>query len=83
MKAIITHINQRRGMAAAKTNDGTYSIIEFSGNDEIEIGDQIEWSDDTELGEVSLNNYTQNTRIQVYFLNHQVHQSMLKSQLLL
>lgn len=81
MKGTISNINKRRGMVAVKTIEGSYSIFELLSNDEVEVGDQVEWAEDTVLGDATLKNQTQGTSFEVYFQNHHVNQSFLDKQL--
>lgn len=81
MKGVITNINSQRGMVAIKTENGDYSIFELLSNDKVVIGDQVEWTDDTSLGDTTLKNKTQGIAFIVYFQNHNVNQSILNTQL--
>jgi hypothetical protein len=82
MKATVKHINANRGMVAALTEEGSYSIFELLGSDSVEIGDVVSWRGDTPLGGEPLRNLTQNSQFEVYFQNHHVHPDNLRQQLL-
>ena len=82
MKGTIQEINQRRGMVAVLTENGDFSIFELTSEEPLEIGDAIEWKDDTSLGHTEINNLTQNRQFEVYFQNHWVSRQQLKQQLL-
>ena len=70
MRGIITEINTRRGMASVKTDNG-FSIFELLSQENINVGDELEWSTDT-LGDCKVKNITQDESIAVYFQNHSV-----------
>ena len=82
MRGIVSAINPRRGMVALQTGHG-FTIIELLGNDEIEIGDELCWSDDTGLGSENYRNITKGTRFEVFVQNHWVSERQLRQQLLL
>jgi len=82
MKATVRHINVLRGMVAALTEDGDFSIFELLG-DEVAVGDTVSWTGSTPLGGETITNHTQGRQFGVYFQNHHVSQNQLRQQLLL
>lgn len=66
MKGVITNINNQRGMVAVETENGDYSIFELLSNDKVVIGDQVEWTDHTSLGDTTLKNKTQGIAFNAY-----------------
>lgn len=82
MKATVRHINPIRGMVAALTEDGDFSIFELLGDD-VSVGDAVSWSGSTPLGGETITNHTQSRQFGVFFQNHHVTQSQLRQQLLL
>ena len=81
MVGTVRYINARRGMVAVDTEEG-FSIVELLG-DEVEIGDVLSWSAHRPLARETIRNRTQGVNIEVYFQNHHVTRSQLRSQLLL
>lgn len=82
LKGTVRYINHQRGMVAALTEEGSYSVFELLGGDAIEIGDSLSWQNDTSLGSETINNHTQSERYEVYFQNHHILESQLRRQLL-
>jgi hypothetical protein len=82
MKGTVVHIHHQRGMIAVQTEDGDYSVLELLGADDLEIGDEVEWPDDTALGGEPLTNHTRSSTFEVYFQNHHVSAAQLRQQLL-
>ena len=82
MKGRIVDINWKRGMVAVLTNEGGYSVFELLSTDTIEIGDEVEWKNDTSLGHTQIINKTKSDGFEVYFQNHHISKSNLKKQLL-
>jgi len=82
MIGTVAAVNLRRGTVAVLTDEG-YSIIEMLGDDPPDVGDEIRWTGTTPLGGETVFNLTQQTSYEVYFQNHHVHPSQLRSQLLL
>jgi hypothetical protein len=70
-------------MVAVKTENGDYSIFENIGGEDINVGDQVEWANDTVLGDATLKIKTAGRTFQVYFQNHHVSLEALSQQLLL
>jgi len=64
------------------TENGDYSVFELSGEDQIEVSDEVYWEHDTALGSERLKNVTKNLTFEVYFQNHCVSKSNLRQQLL-
>lgn len=79
----IAAINSVRGMIAIATEDDGYTIIELQSDFELEIGDNISWSNDYGLGHEVYRNIDKNCSEEVYVQNHSVNQASLRSQLLL
>ena len=81
MKATVHQINPRRGMVAALTENGDFSIFELLGDD-VAVGDTVSWTGSTPLGSERITNHTQSRQFSVYFQNHHVSQRQLRQQLL-
>ena len=79
----IAAINPKRGMVAIETNDDGYTIFELLSDFEIEIGDEIRWSNDYGMGHENYRNVTKEITEEVYVQNHSVSQSNLRQQLVL
>ena len=82
MKGTIREINQIRGMVAVLTEEGNFSIFELLGGDIVEVGDEVQWKNDTGLGSEILTNLSRSESYEVYFQNHHVQKSQLRQQLL-
>lgn len=82
MNGVIAKINPHRGMVGVKTENGDFSVFELLSGDEVNIGDHVEWSNDTVLGDAVIKNKTSGTAFAVYFQNHHVNQTILNAQLL-
>lgn len=75
-------INVSRGMAAVKTDEAGFTIIELF-DDDLEIGDKLRWRDDTGLGDQKYFNATQECQMHVYAQNHWISHNQLSQQLLI
>ncbi len=75
-------MNRVRGMVAAESSAGI-SIFELLSDDDVDVGDFVEWRDSTPLGRELLRNVTKSLKFEVYFQNHHVSLTMLRQQLLL
>lgn len=69
MKATVVLVNETRGMVAAKTEDGEYSIFELLGSYEIAVGDVVSSSDFHSMGGEKYKNLTKNESMDVYVQN--------------
>jgi hypothetical protein len=69
MKATVVLVNQTRGMVAAKTEDGEYSIFELLGGYDIEVGDVVSSQDFHSMGGGTYRNVTKNEDMDVYVQN--------------
>jgi hypothetical protein len=83
MRGQVFAMNPRRGMVAIETEGHGFTIIELLSDDDIEIGDEMSWSDDTGLGSETYRNITKGTRMDVYVQNHWVSKNQLRQQLLM
>jgi hypothetical protein len=83
MKGIVRTMNRRRGMVAIETDGYGYTIIELLGDDDIEVGDEMAWANDTGLGGEKYRNLTKNKVMDVYVQNHWVPPQQLRQQLLM
>jgi molecular chaperone DnaK (HSP70) len=81
MNGTVEQLNPSRGMVAVRTDEG-YSIVELLG-DEVEVGEVLAWSGSTPLGGETIRNLTRGCNLNVFFQNHHVSHSDLRSQLLL
>ncbi len=82
MRGTIYQINENRGMVGVLTEDGDFSIFELLSSDTVEIGDEVQWKNDTGLGDEHLTNITHTESFDVYFQNHHVSKDHLRQQLL-
>lgn len=82
-RGTVAAINSARGMIAIATDDDGYTIIELLSDFELDIGDNISWSNDYGLGHEVYKNLDKNCSEEVYVQNHSVSQALLRSQLLL
>lgn len=80
---VVAVMNPRRGMVAIKTEDDGYMIIELLSEFEIEIGDELAWSNGYGLGSEMYENRSKGTKEEVYVQNHAVGEAILRQQLLL
>lgn len=83
MNGVIAKINPHRRMVGVKTENGDYSIFELLSGDELNVGDHVEWSNETIPGDAVIKNKTASTAFAVYFQNHHVSQAILNAQLLI
>lgn len=82
MRGRVEDVNTIRGMVAIATEEG-YSIMEMLGDDPPDLGDEISWPGSTPLGGETVHNLTQQVSYEVYFQNHHIPRSQVRSQLLL
>lgn len=82
MKGIIAESNPARGLVAIQTPGG-YSIFENQSGSSFEMGDQVQWSNETSMGDTTLRNLSQEFSTEVYFQNHYVSHEQLRQQLLM
>lgn len=69
MKATVVLVNQNRGMVAAQTEDGQYSIFELLGSYDIDVGDVVSSSDFNSMGGETYRNITKREDMDVYVQN--------------
>ena len=79
----IVAINPKQGMVAIETNDDGHTIFELVSEFEIEVGDEIRWSNDYGMGHENYSNVTKGITKEVYVQNHSVSKSNVRQQLLL
>lgn len=77
----VVAINESKAMVAVSTDQG-YSILEVQ-HEAPEIGDELSWLDENPLGFDMCRNETNDRSLEVFFQNHEVHQSALVQQLLI
>ena len=82
MQGTVFAINPQRGMVAIDTECG-FTIIELLSDDDIEIGDEMAWTDDTAMGSETYVNRSKGERMDVYVQNHHVPKHQLRQQLLM
>lgn len=82
LTGIVYAMNPRRGMVAIKTEEYDFTIIELLGDDDIELGDEMRWKNDTGLGGETYLNVSKGRRMEVYVQNHWVPEKQLRQQLL-
>ncbi|MGQ0640957.1 MAG: hypothetical protein ACT4P6_09355 [Gemmatimonadaceae bacterium] len=81
MRAEICVINEARGMVAALTEHGDYSIFECVSGD-VAVGDEVSWSGASPLGHTEIAVVGRGRKVVVHFENHHVSHQMLRAQLL-
>lgn len=82
-QGIVRAMNPSRGMVAVWVEEqGGYTIIEMLSSHEIELGDQLTWSDGYTMGGCQYRNLTKGWVAEVYVQNHDVNAQNLKQQLL-
>ncbi|MDA8431333.1 MAG: hypothetical protein M0Z60_00040 [Nitrospiraceae bacterium] len=79
MKGVVYAINSQLGTVAVLT-DCDFSVFELLGDDQVGLGDEVNWSETTPLGSTLLTNTTRKTNFEVYFQNHWVSKNRLKRQ---
>ena len=82
MEGVVHSMSPRRGMVAILTESAGFTIIEMLSQDDIEIGDEMSWEDDTGLGSETYTNVTKGERFDVFVQNHWVSSKQLEQQLL-
>ncbi len=82
MQGTVFAINRQRGMVAIDTEYG-FTIIELMSDDNIEVGDEMAWADDTAMGSETYVNRSKGERMDVYVQNHHVPKHQLRQQLLM
>jgi hypothetical protein len=83
MKGVVHSINRNRGMVAIKTDDHGFTIIELLADERIDVGDCMEWINDTGCGHQKYTNHTKCAAMEVHVQNHWVNTEHVKEQLLL
>lgn len=83
MTGVVHAINRKRGMVAIATESDGYIIIELLGDDEIEPGDEMAWTDEMCMGSEVFTNVTKRKKMDVIVQNLNVPKSLLQQQLLL
>lgn len=78
----VASINASRGMVAIATTDDAYTIIELLSDFELNIGDEMSWSNGYGLGHEVYRNINTQCSEEVYVQNHSVSQNCLRDQLL-
>lgn len=81
MKGVISDINLQKGIVAVLTESEGYSIFEIISDDNLEIGDELNWSENLPMGTCAINNITKNEIINVYFQNHWYSNENIKKQM--
>lgn len=69
MNAKVEIINNKRGMIAAKSEDGEYVIVELLGGYDLEIGDIISHNDFYSMGSEEYYNISKSEMMSVYVQN--------------
>jgi hypothetical protein len=80
---VVKHINRQRGIVAILTPNAAYTIIELLSDQDINIGDQMQWRNETGMGSETYTNVTQSKSMDVYVQNHWVPEQQLRQQLLI
>jgi hypothetical protein len=82
MTGKVCGINPLRGLVAIVAEQGGCTIIELLGDDPIELGDAIEWDNDTAVGEELYRNHTRRIRLWVDVRRHDLPRTQVRQQLL-
>jgi hypothetical protein len=82
MKGEISEINLQKGIVAVLTETEGYSLFEIFTDDDIDVGDELFWSENLPMGDCFVRNLTKNTMMQVYFQNHWFNYENIKKQML-
>jgi hypothetical protein len=80
MQGYVHTINRRRGLVAIATNEHGYTIIEMVAGDSINIGDQMEWEDNS-LGRATYTNLTKAMQISVNVHGHGIPEARVRQKL--
>jgi len=75
--------NPRRGMIAIDTGAMGFTIIEVTDIAAFDVGDTVEWANNTGLGSQMYRNVSKGKDVQVYAQNHWVRPEHLRQQLLM
>jgi len=70
-------------MVAIETDAHDFTIIELLSDDDIELGDEMVWANDTGLGQETYQNVTKLKHMDVYVQNHWVPKNQVRQQLLM
>ncbi|MGO4321340.1 hypothetical protein LOY47_20325 [Pseudomonas brassicacearum] len=82
-QGVVRAINLRRGMVGVWVEEQCgYTIIEMLSSHDVELGDQLIWSDGYTMGSCQYRNITKGWVAEVYVQNHDVSAQNLKQQLL-
>jgi hypothetical protein len=81
MKGEISQINLQKGIVAVLTETEGFSLFEIFTEDDIEVGDELFWSEDHPLGDCNIRNLTKNKIMHVYFQNHWFNDESIKMQM--
>ena len=82
MRGRVYAINPQRGMVAIETENYGFTIIELLSDEDIELGDEMNWANDTGMGSETYHNRTKNQKMDVFVQNHWVSKNQLRQQLL-
>ena len=66
---IVTSIDDQKGLVYLNTDYGT-SIIELLTAVDIDLGDELSWTENFPLGGCTILNITKDEKQEVYFQNH-------------
>ena len=75
----IAFIDREQSAAAIRTDTGEYTIVELDVALPMDVGDAIEWDDDTLGFEIYLNR-SKNIEYEVFVQNHHLDESTLRLQ---
>lgn len=78
MQGNIYNINWQQGIVAVLTESENFSIFEILSDDNIEIGDEVFWTENHPLGDCEIKNISKDETIQVYFQNHWIEEKKLR-----
>jgi hypothetical protein len=74
--------NPPRGRVAVQTGDG-FTIIEVTKETDFRVGDEVQWTNGTDMGSQTYRNVTTRMDVLVVVQNHWVVPEQLRQQLLL
>jgi hypothetical protein len=80
MTGYVHTINRRRGLVAIATEGSGFTIVELLGSDPINLGDRLEWPNDT-LGSAVYVNLTKGLKVRVNVQGHGVPETQVRQRL--
>jgi hypothetical protein len=79
----VTAMNLDRGMVGIATEDDGFTNVELLSSWDLDVGDEIAWTNGHGLGSEVCENLSKGTRCTVFVQNHSVSPTALRQQLFL